>query len=157
MHAAYRIAMAAVFALAPMMHAPGLGQAEAGTMTVYKSPTCGCCSQWVDHIRASGLEVVERNVDDLTMIKQMSDVPERLHACHTAAVDGYVIEGHVPAHAVHELLQSRPEIGGIAAPGMPEGSPGMPSPTPEVYDVIAFGKHGPQLFGRYRGDQPLND
>lgn len=107
-------------------------RAEPATVQVYKSPTCGCCQGWVEHLRESGFAVAVQDVDDLTAIKRMAGVPEALQACHTALVDGYTIEGHVPATAIERLLRERPEIAGLAAPGMPEGSPGMPSPTPSA-------------------------
>lgn len=128
--------------------------AEPATIQVYKTPTCGCCQGWVDHLRASGFEVAVQNLDDLTAIKRMAGVPERLQACHTATVDGYTIEGHVPAVAIERLLSERPEIDGLAAPGMPQGSPGMPSPTPERYDVMAFDGDGARVFGTFVGAEP---
>lgn len=135
-------------ASAPRAHA------EPGTIQVYKTPTCGCCQGWVDHLRASGFEVAVRDLEDLTAIKRMAGVPERLQACHTAVVDGYTIEGHVPAVAIERLLSERPEIDGLAAPGMPQGSPGMPSPTPERYDVMAFDGNGAHVFGTFVGTEP---
>lgn len=122
-----------------------------GTIQVYKTPTCGCCQGWVDHLRASGFEVAVRDLEDLTAVKRMAGVPERLQACHTALVDGYTLEGHVPAVAIERLLSERPAIKGLAAPGMPQGSPGMPSPTPERYDVMAFGEDGAHVFGTFVG------
>jgi hypothetical protein len=113
---------------------------------VFKSPTCGCCSMWVDHLTDSGFKVEAKDVDDLDAIKQMAGVPGHLQACHTAIVDGYTIEGHTPASAIKKLLADRPAVKGLAVPGMPAGSPGMPSPTPEPYDVIAFGDAGEQRF-----------
>jgi hypothetical protein len=125
--------------------------AEPAAIQVYKTPTCGCCQGWVEHLRASGFEVTVQDLDDLTGIKRMAGVPERLQACHTATVDGYTIEGHVPAAAIARLLSERPDIEGLATPGMPQGSPGMPSPTPERYDVMAFDKDGAHLFGIFIG------
>ncbi len=113
---------------------------------VFKSPTCGCCSMWVDHLTDSGFKVEAKDVADLDAIKQMAGVPSHLQACHTAVVDGYTIEGHIPADAIKMLLADRPAVKGLAVPGMPAGSPGMPSPTPEPYDVIAFGEAGEQRF-----------
>jgi hypothetical protein len=113
---------------------------------VFKSPTCGCCSMWVDHLAGSGFKVEAKDVADLHAIKQMAGVPGHLQACHTAIVDGYTIEGHIPATAIKKLLAERPAVKGLAVPGMPAGSPGMPSPTPEPYDVVAFGEAGEQRF-----------
>ncbi|MGH1482038.1 MAG: DUF411 domain-containing protein [Geminicoccales bacterium] len=113
---------------------------------VFKSPTCGCCSMWVDHLTESGFKVEAKDVADLDAVKQMAGVPRHLQACHTAVVDGYTIEGHTPADAIKKLLAERPAVKGLAVPGMPAGSPGMPSPTPEPYEVIAFGEAGEHRF-----------
>lgn len=126
----------------------------AGTsIEVWKSPACGCCSQWVDHLRASGYEVVARDVDDLARIKRMAGVPDELQACHTAKVQGYTIEGHVPAGAIDRLLEERPEVRGLAVPGMPAGSPGMPSDRPEPYQVFTFGDRGIEPVATYLGTE----
>jgi hypothetical protein len=110
---------------------------------VYKSATCGCCSKWVDHLRAAGFTVEATNVADINLYKQKHGVPPQLASCHTALVDGYVIEGHVPADDVIKLLRERPEIMGIAVPGMPMGSPGMESANPQYFETIAFNSAGP--------------
>lgn len=119
---------------------------ELPVIQVFKSPTCGCCSMWVDHLAENGFEVEAKDVDDLNGIKQMAGVPGHLQACHTAVIDGYTIEGHIPASAIKKLLAERPAVKGLAVPGMPAGSPGMPSPRPEPYDVVAFGENGDQRF-----------
>ncbi len=116
------------------------------TIEVFKLSTCGCCAMWIGHLEESGFDVNAKDVDNLLTIKQMAGVPGHLHACHTATVDGYVIEGHTPASAIKKLLADRPDVKGLAVPGMPQGSPGMPSDTPEPYDVIAFGAHGDQHY-----------
>ena len=108
------------------------------TVTVYKTPTCGCCAKWVRHLRGAGLEVTAVDVPDLRQIKAENGVPRHLSSCHTALVDGYVVEGHVPAGDVLRLLEERPQIAGLAVPGMPIGSPGMEGPNPESYTVYAF-------------------
>jgi hypothetical protein len=105
---------------------------------VYKSATCGCCSKWVTHLRAAGFKVEAQNVADVNHYKLGYGVPPELSSCHTAIVEGYVVEGHVPAADVIRLLQEKPAVDGIAVPGMPMGSPGMESPRPEVYDVVTF-------------------
>jgi hypothetical protein len=98
----------------------------------------------VGHLRASGYPVKEENVPDVTPVKQRYGVPERLRACHTALVEGYVIEGHVPADLIDRLLKERPRAVGLAVPGMPAGSPGMESPgqKPEPYQVLIFDRSG---------------
>lgn len=134
-----------------------LAVADERKMTVYKTPTCGCCAAWVNHVKAAGFDVDVKDMDDLTSIKQMAGVPANLQACHTATIDGHTIEGHVPAHAIEAFLQSGSTARGISVPGMPQGSPGMPSPRPEVYDVVAFGNGAPTLVGRYREETPNLD
>jgi len=113
-------------------------------ITVHKSATCGCCESWVEHLRKHGFKVVVHDEDDTQVVKEKHGVPHNLQSCHTAIVAGYVIEGHVGADLIRRLLADRPDIVGIAAPGMPIGSPGMEvsgrAPTP--YDIIAFGKDG---------------
>lgn len=116
--------------------------AQGPVVTVYKSPTCGCCSAWGDHMKAAGFQVREVNVDDLTETKQASGVPMRLRTCHTAVVGDYVIEGHVPADLVQKMLKEKPSVTGIAVPGMPMGSPGMEGDRKDPYDVLLFQKDG---------------
>lgn len=111
---------------------------------VYKSPTCGCCSKWIDYMRANGFTVRTTDVGDLSKIKSARGVPDAAQSCHTAIVEGYVVEGHVPAADVRRLLKEKPAVVGIAAPGMPVGSPGMETPyvKPDKYDVVSFDKKG---------------
>ena len=123
--------------------------AEPAEIHVYKSPTCGCCSKWIDHLRANGFSVRTTDVPDVTPIKRENAVPPRLSACHTAFVEGYVIEGHVPAQDVKRLLAERPAVSGLAVPGMPIGSPGMEGPNPERYDVLAFDGSDTSVFASH--------
>jgi len=114
-------------------------------VVMYKSPGCECCSKWADHLKGSGFSVIEYKRDDMDAIKATNHVTGKLASCHTAIVDGYVIEGHVPAADVERLLKERPANGvGLTAPGMPMKSPGMQSvgQKPEGYDVLAFDKDG---------------
>lgn len=97
-------------------------------MVVHKSPTCGCCSLWVEHVRAAGFEVEVRDREDLSAIKEGLGVPYAKGSCHTAEVGGYFVEGHVPAADIQRLLAERPKARGLTAPGMPAGSPGMEMP-----------------------------
>jgi hypothetical protein len=115
-------------------------------VTVYKTPTCGCCKGWVAHLRENGFEVKAIDRDDLTSIKRQRGVPDALAACHTAIVDGYTIEGHVPADVIRKLLKERPPVLGLVVPGMPAGSPGMESATPEHYEVYTFDRSGPKAI-----------
>jgi hypothetical protein len=120
-------------------------QKPAGPLVeVFKSPTCGCCALWVEHMRKSGFNVRTTDVNDLSEIKKTRGVPGEVQSCHTAVVNGYVVEGHVPPADVHRMLKEKPAIAGIAVGGMPIGSPGMESPyvKAEPYNVMAFDKNG---------------
>ena len=99
--------------------------ANAASMTVMKSPSCGCCSKWVEHVRAHGFEVKVVNVDNIMAVKAKAGIPQKMASCHTTMVGGYVIEGHVPTSDIKKLLAQKPKAKGIAVPGMPIGSPGM--------------------------------
>lgn len=116
--------------------------ARAAEITVYKSPTCGCCNGWIEHMQARGHKVVGKNTDDLDRLKKMAGIAEPLQSCHTALVDGYIVEGHVPGEDVERLLSERPEAKGLSAPGMPSGSPGMEGGAPEPYDVVLIHGNG---------------
>lgn len=113
-------------------------------ITVYKSPTCGCCTSWESHMAKEGFAVTSKPTDKMTDIRKQHKVPEKMQSCHTAIVDGYVIEGHVPASDVKKLLKLRPDVVGLAAPGMPQHSPGMQpeGEKPSGYDVLSFDKQG---------------
>ncbi len=109
------------------------------TLTVWKSANCGCCQKWVEYMENNGFKVVSNNVENVVRIKEKLGITNpALHSCHTAEVDGYLIEGHVPASDVRRLLSERPNIAGLTAPGMPQMSPGMGSTTPKDYDVLQF-------------------
>src|SRR5262245_56804267 len=118
----------------------------APTMEVYKSPTCGCCSKWVEHVKAAGFTVKVTELDDpaLNALKTKNGVPRTAQSCHTGLVGGYVIEGHVPAAEISRLLKEKPAIQGIAVGGMPAGSPGMEvsGTAPQPYNVVTFDKQG---------------
>jgi|SRR5438093_817770 len=118
---------------------------QSPTITVYKSATCGCCSKWVEHMRAAGFEAKVLDVDDTQVVKKTYGVPSRLASCHTALVGTYVIEGHVPADAIKRALRERPAIAGLAVPGMPAGSPGMEvAGRRDPYSIVSFDKAGKQ-------------
>lgn len=145
-------------AMAPMPHSAGSAAtasaagsptsqatpstAAAPTAVVYKDANCDCCAKWVDHIRDAGFTAVSHNVTDLNAVKTRYGVPQRLASCHTAEIGGYIVEGHVPADLIRKMLTEKPDIAGIAVPGMPVGSPGMEWTYTEPYDVIAFTKSG---------------
>lgn len=128
---------------------------------VYKSPTCGCCTGWIDHLEEAGHTVEAVDIpgyQDLQDIKTAQRVPSDLGSCHTATIEGYTIEGHVPADVIARLLRERPDIKGLSVPGMPIGSPGMEGPNPQSYDVIAFTADGERsVFERVDPDQPRSD
>jgi hypothetical protein len=140
----FRLAVGLVVGLASI--AVVVAQQPSPTMEVYKSPTCGCCSKWVEHVRQAGFTARVTDLDDaaLDQLKTKHAVPRTAQSCHTALVGGYVVEGHVPAADVRRLLKERPQVLGIAVAGMPIGSPGMETPgvPPQTYNVITFDKQG---------------
>ncbi len=112
-------------------------------ITVFRSPTCSCCGQWIAHAEAAGFQVNDEITEDMSAIKQQYGVPDSLTSCHTTVVGDYVIEGHVPAEDIQRLLAEKPDIAGIAVPGMPVGSPGMESGDyVEPYTVFSFTESG---------------
>lgn len=113
--------------------------AESGLMTIYKDPNCGCCTAWADLAQQAGYHVELIETADLDAVKSSAGVPEDFASCHTAEIDGYVVEGHVPFDALARLLKTRPDVSGIAVPGMPFGSPGMGEDPEARYDVIVWG------------------
>ncbi|MEO5339955.1 MAG: DUF411 domain-containing protein [Magnetococcus sp. MYC-9] len=113
-------------------------------ITVFKSPSCECCTAWIQHLTRHGFAVTVENREDMMAVKRTLGVPDGMASCHTGVVDGYVVEGHLPAGDIHRLLRERPSVLGIGVPGMPIGSPGMelPGAKPEPYVVFAFGQDG---------------
>jgi hypothetical protein len=111
-------------------------------VTVYKDPSCGCCKNWIEHLKKNGYRVDAKDTPDMTQIKGSFGVPGDLRSCHTAVVEGYLIEGHVPAADIDRLLATKPKVKGLAVPGMPMGSPGMEGPARQHYQVMAFDKTG---------------
>lgn len=109
---------------------------------VYKDPNCGCCKEWVKHLEANGFKVETMDMPDLSLLKQKYGVTPELEACHTGVVGGYVVEGHVPADVIKQMLKDKPAIAGLAVPGMPQGSPGMEAATKERYNVLTFDRAG---------------
>ena len=135
---AVALALGAAIGTVPHAHAE---EALAGpqSMQVVKSPTCGCCAAWTEMAREHGFAVEATDVADVSAAKEAAGVPEALWSCHTAEIGGYTIEGHVPFAAIDRLLAERPDVAGLAVPGMPMGSPGMGHDPNARYDVIAFG------------------
>lgn len=120
------------------------GAALAGPeVLVYKSPYCGCCDKWVEHMDAAGFSVETRETSDMDAIKAQFGVPSNMASCHTAVVNGrFLVEGHVPAGQVARMLDAGGDPVALAVPGMPAGSPGMESPNPVSFDVIAVSPDG---------------
>lgn len=114
---------------------------EKEVMTVFKTPWCGCCDAWVDAMAAEGFAVTVRDLEDLSLVKRQAGVAPELEGCHTAVIETerkYVLEGHVPVAAIERLLDEKPDIGGLAVPGMPMGSTGMGDDPDARYQVMAF-------------------
>lgn len=158
-HGISRRAILAGAGALPLLLAAGTG-ARAATLplvTVTKDPSCGCCGAWADHVRAAGFPVRIVESEDVDALKARLGVPAELASCHTAEVEGYVVEGHVPATALTRLLAERPPATGLAVPGMPAGSPGMeyPGTVSEAYEVVLFGPKGRTTFARFLGGQEV--
>lgn len=120
-------------------------------ITVHRSPTCGCCKAWVQHLEANGFQTTDIVTEDVATVKQQYGVPDELTSCHTAVVDGYAIEGHVPASDIKRLLAEKPQVSGLAVPQMPIGSPGMESGNiKEPFSVLSFRPDGRvKTFNQY--------
>lgn len=148
------LAMVALSACTPTAQAPLAAVAATGPATspaqglpialVHKSPTCGCCGLWVDHLKKAGFEVEVRNSENVTPVKQRLGVPYGKGSCHTAEIGGYFIEGHVPVEDIKRLLAEKPDAKGLVLPGMPMGSPGMEGPegTSQSYTVELVARDG---------------
>ena len=146
------LGLVAASVLGPMLPAQA---ADRPKVLVSKDPNCGCCGAWAEHLRRAGFPVEVIETTNVNAVKQRLGVPVDLTSCHTAEVQGYVIEGHVPASAILRLLEEKPQATGLAVPGMPIGSPGMESGRPEIYEVVLFGAQGRRTFARYRGDREV--
>jgi hypothetical protein len=120
------------------------GEQAVREMVVYSSPTCGCCSDWVGYVEEHGYTVTVESVQDIYVVKEEHHIPRNTWSCHTALVDGYVVEGHVPIEDIERLLSERPDVAGIAVPGMPVGSPGMEvaGTEPQPFAVVTFDEAG---------------
>jgi len=139
-----RAMLAGVLAMTVVSVSP-MAQGRTTAVAIYKTPTCGCCSLWVKHLAQNGFTTKVTDMESLEDVKTTNNVPRQARSCHTAVVDGYVIEGHVPAAEIQRLLKERPKgVIGLAVPGMPIGSPGMEvqGMTPQAYNVLAFDKSG---------------
>ena len=122
-------------------------------IVVYRSPTCDCCGKWLEHLKKNNFKVSDIVTNDVQAIKKKYGVSDAMASCHTAIVDGYVIEGHVPANDIMTLLKTKPKIAGIAVPGMPSGTPGMEmGDRKDAYNVMSFDKNNHyEVFHSYEG------
>ena len=131
-----QITVAGAVVAAPLAHA------ASPVIEVYKTASCGCCTAWVDHLKSNGFNVVAHNVEDPGSIRARFGIAEKYGSCHTGVVNGYAIEGHVPADSIKKLLKEKPKASGLAVPGMPMGSPGMEGHPKDAYDVLLVDKKG---------------
>jgi len=148
-----RSLLGAVAALPLLQMLPAM--AAASKVHVYKNPGCECCTAWVEHLRAAGFSVDVTETGDTSAVRKRLGMPERLASCHTGVVDGYALEGHVPAADVKRLLAARPQAVGLAVPGMPVGSPGMEyGDRKEPYEVLLVDRKGREtVFASYPAQQ----
>ncbi len=148
---------AAQFVAAIALWRPALAAEGLPKMTVTRDPSCGCCGDWVEHVRAADIPVEVVEVENVVPLKTRLGVPEALMSCHTAEIGGYVVEGHVPAEAIKRLLAEKPKAIGLAVAGMPVGSPGMevPGQPPQSYEIKIFSADRQHVFARYRGLQQI--
>lgn len=138
------------FATAVALCMPMLAMAAAPVIDVFKTESCGCCTAWVEHLKANGFTTRVKNVDDPSKYRERGGIPNDLGSCHTGMVQGYAIEGHVPAREIKRLLAEKPKAKGLAVPGMPLGSPGMEGPRKDPYDVLLVRADGKtRVFKHY--------
>lgn len=126
--------------------------AEEISIEVYKSPSCGCCEKWVSHLEDNGFKVISHNQEDMSKIKSQFNISHELQSCHTAVINGYFIEGHVPAHDIKRLLSEKPFIKGLSVPGMPAGTnvPGMETKAEKAsFNVLSVGDNGTNIYEHY--------
>jgi hypothetical protein len=131
--------------------------ANSAQIKIYKDPSCSCCGNWARHMRLTGFETIVEETTDVAALKTRLGIPDDLASCHTAVIDGYAIEGHVPAEAIKQLLVEKPKAIGLAVPGMPTSAPGMETPgvltSADLFEVILFGLPGRSTYMRFRGNQ----
>ena len=135
-----------------LLGSTALAQAAAPLIEVYKTPSCGCCVKWIDHLRLNGFAVKAIDVPETASIRKKFGIAEQHGSCHTAKVKGYAIEGHVPAADIKRLIKEKPSATGLAVPGMPMGSPGMEAEHADAYDVVLIKKNGStSTYRHYKG------
>ncbi|MFN4924865.1 DUF411 domain-containing protein [Bradyrhizobium sp.] len=137
-----------------VLSAPAGVRATSFKVLVHKDPNCGCCSGWVKHLEAAGFSVKIEDTNDLASIRNRLGVPAGLNACHTAEIEGYIVEGHAPVAAIRKLLEERPTAVGIAVHGMPAGSPGMGG-NPRQYSVVLFGPDFQRAYMEFLGNEQI--
>lgn len=132
--------------LATLFVASAPVRAEPATATMYVNPQCSCCQGHANYLRANGFKITVKETHDMSLIRQQQGVPEKLEGCHIMIIDGYVVEGHVPAASIKKLLAERPKIKGISLPGMPDGSPGMTGRKAEPFTIYEISDGEPKVF-----------
>jgi hypothetical protein len=151
-----RRALFVTAASAALMRALPIQAATQPRVLVHRNASCGCCGLWAERLQAAGFATEIVNEPNMPAVKARLGVPDDLASCHTAEVEGYVIEGHTPVAAIQRLLKERPQAVGLAVPGMPMGSPGMEmGHDVDVYEVTLFGPSGRQSYGRFKGAEQV--
>ena len=146
------LSIVTITAITLLMAAPSMAaSSKASEITVYRTPSCSCCGGWIAHLKAQGFQAKEVAISNVDKLKQQHGVPNDLASCHTAVVQGYVIEGHVPAEDIKRLLAQHPKVAGITVPGMPVGTPGMEDgDRRDPFTVFSFDAQGnAQAFNHY--------
>lgn len=140
-----------LFGFAAVLALPALAVERLPEVQMYKNPYCGCCGQWAAHMEAAGFRVKVTMVDDTSPVRRRVGIPDAMASCHTALVEGYALEGHVPAAEVKKLLAMKPLAAGLAVPGMPQSAPGMDVPgAKDAYNVLLVDKQGrSRVFAAY--------
>lgn len=123
---------------------PSMKSESLPDIAIYRSESCGCCTKWGEHLEKEGFTIQDKVIENMEAFKQANGITPELASCHTAVVEGYVVEGHVPASSINKMLDERPDIRGLTAPGMPMGSPGMETAgiKAEAFDVLAIANDG---------------
>lgn len=125
-----------LFLLVALLGSASVGAQSTPLVEVFKSPYCGCCGKWVEHLRRNGFQVRTHDMNNVPAVRKQLGMPDQLGSCHTARIEGYVVEGHVPAADIQRLLKEKPKALGLAVPSMPPGSPGMESARPVPYQTL---------------------
>ena len=134
-----------LIAIAAVIGVTAAARAEPAA-TMYVNPQCGCCQGHANYLRGHGFKIMVKETRDMSLIRRQHGVPEKLEGCHILLVDGYVVEGHVPAAPIRKLLADRPQIKGISLPGMPDGSPGMTGHKSEPFKIYEITEGDPKIF-----------